>query len=276
MPRESSRCVASRLPAKCCRKSPPISIPSCSAALRFMRLISGQRMLAVAVGFFFPLIISSTASDQQLTVYTARTSYSLPVLDRESKAYISVNDLLTPLGAPPAQAKGKEWRIQLNRVEARFTEGQDKAVIRSGPVDLEGKVMVEQQRVLVPLAAALPLLTRLLTTSVDFHQPSRRIFLGHAFARFSALYSDGGAPTLTLKSSQPVHPDGSHAEERGPLLTQTNRTTLTFKREPLVADVNRQRFGDGAIQSLAFSEENGAASLTVTGNAHLDIVRSND
>src|SRR5262249_486322 len=241
-----------------------------------MRLTSGQRILAAAVGLFLPLILSGAASEQRLTVYTAQKSYSLPVLNREGQAYVSLNDLLTPLGASSAQAKIREWWIQLNKAEARFAEGKDKAVIRGAEVALDGKVLVEQQSVLVPLGAALPLLTRLLNASVDFHQPARRIFVGNALARFSASFNGGNAPVLVLNFSQPVHPDGERSEEHGALLTHTNRTRLIFKREPLVSDVNKQQFGDGAIQSLAFTEENGIASLTVTGNAHLDIIRSGD
>ncbi len=120
---------------------------------------------------------------------------------------------------------------------------------------------------LVPLAAALPLLTRLLNMSVDFHQPSRRLFVGNACARFTASLKDGDAPSLTLNFSQPVHPDADQEEDR---------TTLIFKKEPLISDTNKQQFGDGAIQSLVFTEENGKALLTVTGNAHLNIVRSDD
>src|SRR5262245_26981921 len=232
MRRESSRCVTLLLPEKCCRKNPPISIPSCSAVLPSMRLISGHRTLAMAVALFFPLILSSAASEPRLTVYTSQTSYSLPVLDREGKAYIAVNELLAPLGAEPLQAKGKEWRIELNKADARFTEGTQKAVIRGSQVDLEGKVLVEQQRVLVPLNAALPLLSRLLHASVDYHQPARRIFVGNALAHFSASFNGGSPPALVLNFSQPVHPDGERSEEHGALFTHTNRTTLIFKKEP--------------------------------------------
>ena len=43
-----------------------------------------------------------------------------------------------------------------------------------------------------------------------------------------------------------------------------------------VGEANKQQFGDGAIQSLTYSEDNGAASLTVTGNTALNITRSED
>src|SRR6476660_4597692 len=128
------------------------------------------------------MAFTGAVPEKQLTVYTAQSSYSLPVLERNSKAYIGVTELLTPLGAAIAHGKGKEWKIELNKAEAKLTEGkdkalirtQDKALIRSQQVDLGGNVLVESGRVLAPLDSALPLLSRLLNTAVDFHQPSRR------------------------------------------------------------------------------------------------------
>ena len=233
-------------------------------------------MIGLAAGFCWPLAISS-AVPEQLTVYTAQTSYSFPVMEREGKPYISLADLLSPLGASAPTAKGKEWKVRLNKSEARLSEGKDKALIRANQINLDGKVIVENQRVLVPMTAALPLLTQLLNVSVDFHQPSRRLFVGNAAAHFTAAFKDGDMPSLTLNFSQPVHPDGDREEDRNEILfTHHNRTTLIFKKEPLVSDANKQQFGDGAIQSMAFTEENGRALLTITGNAHLNIVRSDD
>jgi N-acetylmuramoyl-L-alanine amidase len=228
------------------------------------------RLAACAVaGVCWALAISSAAPDQQVTVYTAQTTYSLPVMDRGSGAYIALADLLTPLGATQPAAKAKEWRVQLNKAEVRLTEGKENAVVRDAKVDLGGKVLVEGGKLLVPLAAASPLLTRLLNVSIDFHQPSRRIFVGNAFARFTALLTPGGATALTLNFSQPVHPEIGYDEEQG-------RTILIFKKEPLISEVNKQQFAGGAIASLTFTEENGAASLTIRGNAKLNIVRSDD
>jgi N-acetylmuramoyl-L-alanine amidase len=242
-----------------------------------MRWTKFPLMLVMVAGLCWPLVISSAAPERQLTVYTAQTSYSLPVVEREGKPYIALTDLLSPLGASTPIMKGKEWRVQLNKVELRLTEGKDKGVIRGSQFDLDGRVLVESQRVLVPMAAALPLLTRLLNVSVDFHQPSRRLFVGNVSARFTASFKGGDAPTLTFSFSQPVNPDADHEEDRsGVLFTHSNGTTLIFKKEPVVSDTNKQQLGDGAIQSMVFTEENGRALLTVTGNAHLDIVRSDD
>ena len=174
--------------------------------------------------------------------------------------------------------KGKEWRLELNKAEVRLTEGKEKATIRGHEADLGGKVLVEDGRVLVPLAAALPLLSRLLNTAVDFHQPSRRIFVGNTFTRFTADFKDGESPSLVLNFTPAGEAAGYVVMKKtaADLFTHTDKTTLTFRKDPLVSEINKQQFGDGAIQSLTFTEENGAASITVTGNAKLQIIRSED
>jgi N-acetylmuramoyl-L-alanine amidase len=229
------------------------------------------------VALCWVIAFSGAASEPQLTVYTAQTSYSLPVFDRAGKPYIAVADLFSPLGGTPPRNKGKEWRVALNKSEARFTEGKDKAGLRGAQVDLGGTVLADDGRLLVPLDAAMPLLSRMLNVAIDFHQPSRRIFVGNTFMRFTADFKDGETPSLILNFTQPVKRlDTSHEEDRGGLFTHTDKTTLTFRKDPLVSEINKQQFGDGAIQSLSFTEENGAASITVTGNAKLQVIRSED
>jgi N-acetylmuramoyl-L-alanine amidase len=123
--------------------------------------------------------------------------------------------------------------------------------------------------------AVLPLLGRLLNTMIDFHQPARRVFIGNTSTRFTADFKNGDQPSLILNFSQPVKPDENQEEKRG-ILTHIDKTTLIFRNDALVSDLKTQQFGDGAIQSLSFSEENGAAVITVTGNKHLQIIRSED
>jgi N-acetylmuramoyl-L-alanine amidase len=68
--------------------------------------------LTIIIALGCAMEISGAAPEQQLTVYTAQTSYSLPVLDRDGKPYVSVTDLLSLLGASRPIAKGKEWRLE--------------------------------------------------------------------------------------------------------------------------------------------------------------------
>lgn len=240
-----------------------------------MRWIRGASGLAV-VALCCALAVSTAVSDQQLTVYTAQTSYSLPMVDRGGKAYIALADLLSPLGAPLPTVKGKEWKFTLNKAEVRLTDGKEKGTMHNQPpIDLGGRMLLENGRVMVPMDAATSLLSRLLNTTIDFHQPARRLFIGNSFTRFTAEYKNGDQPSLTLSFSQPVRVNGNHEEKRG-LLTVTDKTTLIFTKDPLVSDLKSQQYGDGAIQALSFSEENGTALLTVTGNKPLQLIRSED
>jgi N-acetylmuramoyl-L-alanine amidase len=229
-------------------------------------------LLTAAVVLGLALAISGAPADQQLTVYTAQATYSLAVLDHGGQPYIVLMDLLGPLGVSEPRVRGKDWRLKLNDAEARFAAGKNKANIRGGQIDLGGNAVVENKRMLVPLAAALPILTRILNTTVDFHQPSRRIFVGNVLTRFTAQLKTGDRPALILNFTQPVNPEAKHERDE----THSDRTTLVFRQEPLVSEVNKQQLGEGAVQSLDFAEENGTASLVVTGNAELEITRSAD
>jgi N-acetylmuramoyl-L-alanine amidase len=237
------------------------------AALAILALVA----LCCALG------VSGAGPEQQLIVYSGQSSYSLPVVDRDGKPYISVSDLLSPLGSSQPITKGKDPRISLNKMDLRLTEGKDKAVINKQAVGLGGKVLVENGRFIVPIKAVLPLLARLLNTTLDFHQSARRLFIANTVTRFTPEYKNGDQPSLVLNFSQPVtRLEINHDEHRGALFTHSNKTTLTFRKDPLVSDLKTQQFSDGAIQSLAFSEENGAAVITVTGNKHLQVIRSED
>src|SRR5690242_4475662 len=89
------------------------------AALAILALVA----LCCALG------VSGAGPEQQLIVYSGQSSYSLPVVDRDGKPYISVSDLLSPLGSSQPITKGKDLRISLNKMDLRLTEGKDKAVI---------------------------------------------------------------------------------------------------------------------------------------------------
>jgi N-acetylmuramoyl-L-alanine amidase len=242
--------------------------------MRWTKTGAGLAALAI-VALCCALGVSAAGPEQQLTVYTAQTSYSLPVLDRGGKSYISITDLLSPLGASQPATKGKDWRISLNKADLRLTEGKDKATINKQLVDLGGKVLMENGRFMVPMDAVLPLLGRLLNTTIDFHQPARRVFIGNAFTRFTTEFKNGDQPSLVLNFSLPVKANRSHEEKRG-VLSHSDTTTLTFNKDPVISDLKTQQYGDGAIQSLSFSEENGTARVTVTGNKPLQLIQSDD
>src|SRR5258708_4471670 len=108
------------------------------------------------------LLLSVADPAKQFTVYTPQSAYSIEVMERQGQPYISLMDLLQPLGATSVRSSDNNWTLQLNKVEARFIEGKDTARIRGSPVDLSGGVLVENGRVLVPLNSSFAILSSLL------------------------------------------------------------------------------------------------------------------
>ncbi len=77
-----------------------------------MRWIERFRfLLAAAVVLGSAVAISGAPSGQQLTVYTAQTTYSLAVVDRGGQPHIALMDLLGPLGVMEPRVNGKDWKL---------------------------------------------------------------------------------------------------------------------------------------------------------------------
>jgi N-acetylmuramoyl-L-alanine amidase len=208
------------------------------------------------------LLLSVADPAKQFTIYTLQTTYSIEVTERQGQMYIGLMDLLGPLGATITPSQGNNWTVQLNKAEARFTEGKDAAKIRGSTIDLGGGVLAENNRVLVPLSASFSILSSLLHKNVDFHPAGRRIFVENAGVRFTSELKKAERSSLVLSFSQPVNPS---------IHQEGNKSQLVFKREPLISDLVNQPFDDKAIRSLNFSEENGMAALTITGDTALNV-----
>jgi N-acetylmuramoyl-L-alanine amidase len=157
--------------------------------------------------------------------------------------------------------------VHLGKVEVRFTEGKDTARINDTSVDLGSSILVENSRVLVPLNASFSLLSGILHKNVDFHPAGRRVFVDNAGIHFTSELKKAEKSSLVLSFSQPVNPS---------IFQEGNKSRLVFKREPLISDLANQPFDDKAIRSLSFSEENGMAALTITGDTSLNVSVGSD
>jgi N-acetylmuramoyl-L-alanine amidase len=219
-----------------------------------------------ALLLFCALIVSVADRDRQLTVYTPQKTYSVRVQERPG-LYINLVDLLEPLGTAAVQAGKKNWKLHFNRVDGIFVDGSDVAMLRGRTVDLHGKVLVENNRVLVPLGASFTILSALLMAPVELHPNGRRLFIDHAETRFTAELKKGDKSSLLLNFDHVVQPA---------IVQEENKVRLTFKSEPVVSDIVNQPWDDKTIHSLGFSEENGEASLTITGAAGLNAALSSD
>src|SRR5437588_3150730 len=100
-------------------------------------------MLTAFVLISCALLLSVADPAKQFTIYTPQTTYSIEVMERQGQPYINLMDLLEPLGATNVRNSGVNWTLQLNKVEAHFTEGKDTAKIKGATVELSGGVLVE-------------------------------------------------------------------------------------------------------------------------------------
>src|SRR5215472_11386688 len=228
--------------------------------MRWIRARTLLGFLGAALLLSCTLLLCVVDLERQLTVYTPQKTYAIEVQERQGHLYISLMDLLEPLGTANLHPNGKDWKLNFNNVDAFFRDGSDEAKVRGKSINLGSKVLAENSRLLVPLGASFSLLNALLRVPVELHPEARRLFLDNAATRFTAELKKSERPSLLLSFDHPVSPAIAQEE---------NKIRLTFKREPVVSDITNQPWDDKSIQSLSFSENNGAAFLTVSGGQGL-------
>ncbi|HEY6250683.1 MAG TPA: N-acetylmuramoyl-L-alanine amidase [Candidatus Angelobacter sp.] len=219
---------------------------------RTWRAVLGTALLLLCC----TLLLCVADSQRQLTVYTPQKSFAIAVQDHEGQLYFNVLDLMTALTSASLQAKGKEWKLIYNAGFAVFTEGSENVKIRGGSVNLGGKTLAQDHTLLVPLNSSSAIISALLKLPAELHPDARRLFIDNATTHFTVELKKSDRPSLLLSFDHPVSPAVS---EEG------IKIQLSFRREPVISDINNQLWEDKSIHSLAFSEDNGAAFLTVTG-----------
>ncbi|MGC1374496.1 MAG: N-acetylmuramoyl-L-alanine amidase, partial [Candidatus Sulfotelmatobacter sp.] len=207
-------------------------------------------MLWVAV-----LALSAAPAEKRLTVYSTAANYSIPIVQRDSRDYIGLLELLDPLGTVTVRSDSTRWRIHYDNVLGEFTVGKSRARIQGREADLTGKFLLENGRGLVPVDALNSLLPRFLGGPATLHQSSGRLFIGSIATHFTATVPSSEPPRLVFHFTAPVNP--SVASEPGKL-------RLTFRREPITAPASpRLTFNSKTISSAEYSEAEGVAKITV-------------
>src|SRR5579871_1818888 len=214
-----------------------------------------RRVAALALILVSALTLVIAAPEKHLSVYSVAANYSLPLVQREGRAYVGLLELLEPLGRVSAKSDGSHWRLRYNNVESNFQAGKTRAQVLGRDADLGAKFVLENNRGLVPVASLSSLLPRFLGGPVTLREESDRLFIGSIATHFTASLSGDNPPRLVLHFSAPVNPS---------VATEPGAHRMTFSREPLVPPASPTlTFGSKAISSATYSENNGAALLTV-------------
>jgi N-acetylmuramoyl-L-alanine amidase len=235
------------------------SVFSCSARLLLILCVLGLSALA-----------QTAPEPKQITVYTAETTYSLPVFAQDGNEYAGLLEILEPLGNVSAKLDGKKWKLHFAGHEAQFTTGSPKARIRNREVAMAAPFLAANGRGFVPLRSLAEILNNLVPgRALSFHEQARRLFFDRAELRYTAEVKRTAPPQLTLTFSAPVNPS---------IATEPGRLRMLFRREPLLANAGTEtmRFTDPLISSLSYSESNGTAELVVGSSAALLASYSSD
>jgi N-acetylmuramoyl-L-alanine amidase len=211
---------------------------------------------------------STAAEEKKISVYSRAANYVLPITERNGRDYVGLLEILDPLGTVNVKTDGLHWKLRYKDVVAEFTAGETRARIQGREFDLASSFLLENGRGLVPLASLKTLLPRFLATSVEFHETSRRLFIGNVAVHFTAQINKTTPPALVMNFSSPVNPM---------IATEPGKLRMVFTHEPLVPPGSRTlTFDSSLIPSASFDENNGAAEIAVTGSAPLLASFSND
>ncbi len=216
----------------------------------------------------FDAAVSGFSEEKRLSVYSGTASYSLTVREQNGAEYVGLLEILSPLGSVSAYTDGGVWRLSFDRVDGEFTPGKTRARVRGKNFDLPANFWLENGHGLVPLSSLPGLMQRFLGTAVNFHESSRRLFIGNVAVHFTAQVNRTNPPTLVMNFTSPVNPT---------IATEPGKLRMVFTREPLVPPGSQTlTFDSPSIPSATFQESNGAAEIAVNGPVPLFASFSNN
>jgi N-acetylmuramoyl-L-alanine amidase len=223
--------------------------------------IPSTKWLAAVLLLFAVLLLSAAGPEKHLAIYSTAANYSLPIVQRQGQDYVGLLELLDPLGTVSAKSDGTHWHIHYNNVLGEFTSGKNHARVQGRDTSLTANFLLENGRGLVPVDSLNSLLPRFLGGPATLREESDRLFIGNIATHFTASIASDDPARLILHFTAPVNP--SVASEPGTL-------RMTFRREPLTSPASPMlTFNSKIIPSADYSENNGAAEITVTTHVPL-------
>jgi N-acetylmuramoyl-L-alanine amidase len=219
-----------------------------------MRLaVTGLVVLASAI------LLSGSAEDRRVSIYSTVANYSLPVLERNRSDYVGLLEVLEPLGTVSGRVNGNRWHLRYNDADAEFTAGKRGARARGTDFNLSANFILEGGRGLVPLVDLSSLLSRILGGPVTFNPAARRLFVGSVAVHFTAQVSNSAPQKLIMNFTAPVNPT---------IATEPGKLRMTFSHDPVVAPGSpKLTFNSTVVTSASFLESNGEAEIVVNTTA---------
>jgi N-acetylmuramoyl-L-alanine amidase len=226
-----------------------------------MRWSSAPAVLSLITALLLAPLTSISADEHRIFVYSTLATYTLPVVDRQGREYVGLLEILEPLGKVNSRSDGSRWKIRYNNVDGEFTVGKTRGRVGGRDLDLASPFLLENGRGMVPVTSLGTLLPRFLGGPVNFHDKARRLFIGNVATQFTVDLVKTTPPRLLFNFSNPVNPAIS---------TEPGHLRMAFTRDPVIATSTQEwKFEDHTISSVVYSENNGAAEITVSSPVSL-------
>jgi N-acetylmuramoyl-L-alanine amidase len=203
---------------------------------------------------------ATAADEKRLSVYSPVATYVLPVVDRASREYIGLLELLEPLGRVSSARDGKRWKLRYNTIDSEFIAGKTHAKVQGRDLDLTAPFLVENSRGLVAISSLSALLPRFLGTAVNFRAGARRLFIGDVAIQPNIQLDAANPLRLVLNFSAPVNPTIS---------TEPGRLRMLFKRDPVIPGNQPLSFDSKVFTQGSYVESNGSMEFDIAANAPL-------
>jgi len=214
-----------------------------------------NKTLAVLLAIMALLSVSPSADEKHISVYSPVAVYTVPILERASREYVGLLELLEPLGRVTSETLGPRWGLHYNAVPAEFIAGRTRAKIRGSDFELSAPFLIENSRGLIPVTSLSDVLPRFVGSAVDFHEGPRRLFVGGVGTQVSFQLDASDPPRLVLNFSAPVNPT---------LSTEPGKLRMIFKRDPILSPGSQSISFDSKIVTQAnYFESNGDAEIDI-------------
>lgn len=240
-------------------------------ALRIVHWVLSTRygvLAGLALLYWLTPSTASAAAEKQISIYSPVAIYSLPVVERSGRDYVGLLELLEPLGRVNTDTNGRSLKLRYNSIDAEFSAGKTRAKIHGHEFDFAAPFLIENSRGLLPVSSLGAFLPRFLGTPVNFHESSRRVFIGDVAIQPSFHLDNTVPPRLLLSFSAAVNPTIS---------SEPGKLRMTFSRDPVVSPGSQSiTFDNQIITHANYSENNGDAELEVDATAPLMAAYSSD
>src|SRR5436305_8306607 len=217
------------------------------------RIFSFSTAAAVflCLGVLSGLWVAQAQEKKKLSVYNSRANFSVAVRDVDGKEYVPLAEILQALGGSVSY-EGSKVKLRLAGSAGECEDAKTHCKIAGNNVDLAAKLTVQDGVALIP-AHSLPfVLTGLMNTKFDFHENSRRMFLGNYGNTFKTESKQSDPPAVAFEFNTPVNPSIS---------TEPGKLRMVFSRDGINSGNEEFKFETGAIPNATYRENTGEASV---------------